>query len=206
MKVNLQFPTYGIYNLVILMSFYFLRKRKRESRCEWKNNGGGPRIPCFACFRNEGSLSCMNPITKWFCMKHGYWDDDTCGMTMNGTLHALHALSYLWCFLTFDLFILQIKTQSHQFQLQNFFFSRLAILVHMIFFLPYNQTWSPNSFYFKLFQIINQSLKFLILNYTNKTLKDIEQYVKRKNPFFFFCQSIVNEVTQTDRCYTGTSS
>lgn len=75
----------------------------------------------------------------------------------------------------------------------------------VFFFLPYNQTWSPNSFYFKLFQIINQSLKFLILNYTNKTLKDTEQYVKRKNPFFF-CQSIVNEVTQTDRCYNGTSS
>lgn len=57
-----------------------------------------------------------------------------------------------------------------------------------------------------LFTSSNQSLKFLILNYTNKTLKDIEQYVKRKNPFFFFCQSIVNEVTQTDRCYNGTSS
>lgn len=132
MKVNLQFPTYGIYNLVILMSFYFLRKR--ESRCEWKNNDGGPRIPCFACFRNEGSLSCMNPITKWYCMKHGYWDDDTCGMTMNGTLHALHALSYLWCFLTFDLFILQIKTQSHQFHLQNFFFQDWLSLYTCSFF------------------------------------------------------------------------
>lgn len=146
MKVNLQFPTYGIYNLVILMSFYFLRKRKRESRCEWKNNDGGPRIPCFACFRNEGSLSCMNPITKWYCMKHGYWDDDTCVMTMNGTLHALHALSYLWCFLTFDLFILQIKTQSHQLQLQNLFFFKngypCTYAYEFVFiFLPYNQTF-----------------------------------------------------------------
>ena len=143
------------------------------------------------------------------------WNMDTEMMIHMGWQWMVH---YMHCMLcpTFGVFWLLIfsscksKHKAINSNCKTFFFKIgypcTYVYECVFFFLPYNQTWSPNSFYFKLFQIINQSLKFLILNYTNKTLKDIEQYVKRKNPFFFFCQSIVNEVTQTDRRYNGTSS
>lgn len=114
-------------------------------------------------------------ILRWWYM----WDDNEWYTTCTTCFVLPLVFSDFWSFHPAN------QNTKPSIPFAKLFFSRLAILVHMIFFLPYNQTWSPNSFYFKLFQIINQSLKFLILNYTNKTLKDIEQYVKRKNPFFF---------------------
>lgn len=63
----------------------------------------------------------------------------------------------------------------------------------VFFFLPYNQTFLltlSTSVISDHNYVNNQSLKFLILNHTTKTLKDIEQYVKEgKIQIFFFAKA-----------------
>lgn len=94
-----------------------LQNEKEESRNEWKGmkiHYQQPLAPQnMLCFHDAQIMPCLISSTRWVTYMHTEmiqkWNRDD-KMKIDDAQNELHTSTYLWCFLTFDLFILQNQT------------------------------------------------------------------------------------------------
>lgn len=121
LMMHLQSPRYGIFTTwrgFLFLISVLLQNEKEESRNEWKgmkNHYQQPLAPQnMLCFHDAQIMPCLISSTRWVTYMHTEmiqkWNRDD-KMKIDDAQNELHTSTYLWCFLTFDLFILQNQTQ-----------------------------------------------------------------------------------------------
>lgn len=118
LMMHLQSPRYGIFTTWrFLVSNQFIASEWKRRKQKWMK-GHEKSLPTTSCSTKHVVLSwCTNHALLgflWVTYMHTEmiqkWNRDD-KMKIDDAQNELHASTYLWCFLTFDLFILQNQTQ-----------------------------------------------------------------------------------------------
>lgn len=115
---SLHTMAYLLHGDFLFLISLLLENVKEESRYEWKGMIHQDQQPLAAqnmlCFHAAQIMLCLISSTIWVAYMYTEmiqrWKDEK--MKIDYTQHELHTFPYLWCFLTFDLFILQNQTQN----------------------------------------------------------------------------------------------
>lgn len=120
LMMHLQSPRYGIFTTWrFLVSNQFIASEWKRRKQKWmkghENHYQQPLAPQnMLCFHDAQIMLCLVSSTRWVTYMHTEmiqkWNRDD-KMKIDDTQNELHTSTYLWCFLTFDLFILQNQTQ-----------------------------------------------------------------------------------------------
>lgn len=120
LMMHLQSPRYGIFTTWrFLVSNQFIASEWKRRKQKWMkgHEKSLPTTSCSTkhlCFHDAQIMLCLVSSTRWVTYMHTEmiqkWNRDD-KMKKDDTQNELHASTYLWCFLTFDLFILQNQTQ-----------------------------------------------------------------------------------------------